>query len=47
MNFYKTSNGLELLTDWAGDCHDNKNYNKNQQRAREAAGKSRRRSRLY
>lgn len=39
MNYYKTSNGLELLTDWAGDCHDCKTYNKNQQRAREAAGK--------
>lgn len=39
MNFYKTSNGLELLTDWAGDCHDSKTYKKNQQRAREAAGK--------
>lgn len=38
MNFYKTSNGLELLTDWAGDCHDYKTYNKNKQRAREAAG---------
>lgn len=39
MNFYKTSNGLELLTDWAGDCNDCKTYNKNKQRAREAAGK--------
>ena len=38
MNFCKTANGLELLTDWAGGCHDPKIYNKNQQRAREAAG---------
>lgn len=38
MNFYKTANGLELLTDWASGCHDPKTYNKNQQRAREAAG---------
>lgn len=38
MNFYKTANGLELLTDWAGEHHDKKTYNKNQQRAREAAG---------
>ena len=38
MNFYKTANELELLTDWAGGCHDPKIYNKNMQRAREAAG---------
>lgn len=29
MNFYKTANGLELLTDWGGDCHDEKIDNKN------------------
>lgn len=37
MNFYKTPNGLELLTNWAGDCHDETIYNKNRQRVENAA----------
>lgn len=39
MNFYKTANGLELLTDWGDDCHGEKIYNKNRQSAETAAKK--------